>query len=155
MVKMPYERYDRIHIDAPPQVVFDVVNDVRIWPEIFPPCQKLEVLEESGRHRRIQIHARQRKVDASWRSVQRIDPDLLRIDFQQEPGSGPFALMQGWWEARPAVDGCELVLFHRFTMKAPLLRNPLGHLIVGQMFVGKSSMVELQAVKTRAEEQGV
>jgi aromatase len=151
---MRHETYNTVAIQADPELVFDIVHDVRRWPELFPPCRSVTVLEETPTLRRLEVTASSHGVRSSWRSEQRIDRGHLHIDFRQLPGKGPFSLMQGYWQVMPQERGAELLIFHRFTLRSRLLHSRLAHALVARAFVHHNSQVELEAIRQYAEGRG-
>jgi aromatase len=93
-----------VTIEAPTDVVYDIVADVRRWPYTFPPTIHAERTELAGRDERIRIWALANGEAKSWHSRRVLDPDRRRVSFRQEVSTPPVAAMSGEWILRP-LDG--------------------------------------------------
>ncbi|GIJ60418.1 aromatase/cyclase [Virgisporangium aurantiacum] len=93
-----------VTIEAPADVVYDIVADVGRWPYAFPPTLHAERVELVGRDERIRIWALANGEVKSWHSRRVLDPDRRRVSFRQEVPAAPVAAMSGEWILRP-LDG--------------------------------------------------
>ena len=103
-------------VQAPPDVLFDLVADVARWPVIFGPSLHAEVLEDDGHQQRFRLWALVNDEVATWTSRRTLDRPGRRIVFEQERSSPPVASMGGEWRVEARSGGVsELVLTHRFS----------------------------------------
>ncbi|RSM85673.1 cyclase [Kibdelosporangium aridum] len=91
-----------ITVDAPAAEVYRLLAEVENWPRLFPPSVYVDCIERDGNSERIRIWATANGEAKNWTSRRVLDPDALRITFQQEVSAPPVAQMSGTWviEAR-------------------------------------------------------
>jgi aromatase len=100
---------------APARVLYDLAADVTRWPAIFAPSVYAHHLERGDRTERFQLWAVVNGEVKTWTSRRSLDPDALRIRFDQEVSAAPIASMGGDWIFRERPDGTEIVLLHDFS----------------------------------------
>lgn len=111
-------QYSMVHtevVEAPPEVLYDLVADVTRWPVIFGPSLYVRHLERAPGTERFQLWARVNDEVKTWTSRRALDPDRLHISFEQERSEPPIASMGGEWHFTPLPGGrTEVVLGHHF-----------------------------------------
>lgn len=92
-----------------------VIAEVTRWPAIFAPTVHVELSERGGGRERFTIWAVVNGTVVSWTSRRTLDPDTLRITFEQEHATPPIRSMAGSWEFLDrGAEGCEVRLHHEF-----------------------------------------
>ncbi|MFE0465568.1 aromatase/cyclase [Kitasatospora sp. NPDC058965] len=101
---------------APPAALYALVADVTRWPAVFGPSVHVEVLERGEGWERFEIWAVVNGEVGSWVSRRTLDPQALRITFDQERSRAPIGSMGGEWLFQELPDGrTEIVLLHHFS----------------------------------------
>lgn len=137
-----------IKVQAPAEVVYQLIADAANWPQIFPPNVHVEYLERSGSHEQIQIWATANGEAKTWISRRNLDLAALRIEFRQERSTPPVGAMGGIWIIEPISDGESHVrLRHDYRAVDD---DPVKLDWIDQA-VDRNSQSELTALKTSAE----
>lgn len=103
-------------VDADVEFVYGLVENVSAWPTIFGPTIYVHPLERSGNRERFRIWATVDGTVACWTSVRTLDPENLRIGFEQESPFEPLTVAGGSWEFRATPQGgTEVMLHHHFS----------------------------------------
>ena len=101
---------------APPAALYALVADVTRWPAVFGPSVHVQILERGPGWERFEIWAVVNGEVGSWVSRRTLDPENLRITFDQERSRAPIGSMGGEWTFRELPDGrTEIVLLHHFS----------------------------------------
>ncbi|MFF0000817.1 aromatase/cyclase [Streptomyces avermitilis] len=103
---------------AAPQTVYALLADAARWPVNFSPTIHVEQLErpegKSGTER-IRIWALAGDAVKAWTSRRELNPEGLRISFQQEVSRPPVKSMSGAWTLEALPDGgTEITLDHSY-----------------------------------------
>lgn len=107
-------------VRAPAQRLYELVADVGRWPALLGPCILAQRVELFGADERIAIWASTNGEVKSWTSRRTLDPDGLRVTFEQERSAAPIAAMSGTWSFRPeGVDHTRMVMTHSFSATTP------------------------------------
>lgn len=137
-----------ITVAAPAAAVFDLIAEVRNWPRIFPPTIHVDHIEKQPGHERIRIWATANGEAKSWSSRRELEPEQLRVNFQQEVSAPPVASMGGAWVIEPLSDDTSRVrLLHEFRAVDDA---PEGLAWIEQA-VDRNSRSELAALKQNVE----
>jgi len=138
----------QIRIDAPATRVYQLIADVRQWPEIFPPTVHADCAGREGNSELIRIWATANGTAKTWTSRRQLDEDKLTIAFRQERSQHPVGGMGGQWLVEPLPgSGCLVRLLHDY-FAANDSQADLEW--IGQA-VDRNSAAELNALKTSAE----
>ncbi|MEU3950510.1 aromatase/cyclase [Streptomyces sp. NPDC029526] len=101
---------------APARALYELAADVRRWPAIFKPTVHVHHLERGPHTERFHLWAMVNGEVKSWVSRRKLDPEGLRIHFDQERSAPPVASMGGEWIFEPLPDGAtRITLLHDFT----------------------------------------
>jgi len=112
----PQRTVHSVVVAAPAESLYELVADVTRWPVIFEPSLHVRHLARSDREERFQLWALVNGDVKTWTSRRELDPEALRITFQQERSQAPVASMGGTWMFHPLSGGrTEMVLEHDFT----------------------------------------
>jgi ribosome-associated toxin RatA of RatAB toxin-antitoxin module len=141
-------------IAAPAQVVFVLAAHVEDWPRILPHYRWVHVLARRGENERTVEMAARRNVIGPiavplwWRSIQRLEPGLGRIEFEHV--AGITRGMHVAWQIDTIEGGAEASIHHHF---APAWPVPDGvvRLIVGEYFVNGVARRTLRRIAELAE----
>jgi ribosome-associated toxin RatA of RatAB toxin-antitoxin module len=104
--------------------LFEIVNDVRRYPEFLPWCKHAEVLEETDRQLTATLSLSGRGINETFTTLNTLIPDE-RISL--ELVSGPFRSLSGHWQFTPLGEtGCrvELNLTFQFGGVAQVFGGP-------------------------------
>ncbi|MEV4659276.1 aromatase/cyclase [Micromonospora sp. NPDC049301] len=112
----PYTTEHTSVVPGSPDLVYELVADVRRWPAVFGPTVHVEHLGHQGRQERFQLWALVNGEVKTWTSRRVLEPDAGRIRFEQERSQPPVASMGGEWlfQALPG-ERTKVVLRHHFT----------------------------------------
>lgn len=147
-----------VTVDAPCQLVWDVLVDVEGYARIFPPTQEVTILEESPEHQIARLVVDVSGQTQSWVSRRDIDKSRRTIAYRQLEHAPMMGHMGGQWRALPVDDRTtQLVLTHDFRAA-----EPVDGLVAGKYpfdeaeelikaAVERNSVADLGAVKAESE----
>jgi ribosome-associated toxin RatA of RatAB toxin-antitoxin module len=141
-------------IAAPKGVVFELAARVEDWPRILPHYRWVRVLASWGETERTVEMAARRDVLGPlaiplwWRSIQRLEPERGRIEFEHV--AGVTRGMQVAWHIDAVDGGSEASIEHRFAPAWPV-PDGIVHLIVGEYFVNGVARRTLRRIAELAE----
>ncbi|MQY11636.1 putative polyketide cyclase [Streptomyces sp. RB5] len=95
-----------IVIDAPMDLVWELTNDLKSWPQLFSEYASVDVIEEDGREItfRLTMHPDEDGTVWSWVSKRVPDPVTRTVDAHRVE-TGPFEFMNIHWEYTDAASG--------------------------------------------------
>ncbi|MGI5330476.1 SRPBCC family protein [Actinomadura nitritigenes] len=95
-----------IHVDAPVELVWRTMNDVRRWPSLFTEYASIEVLHEEGTTVRFRLTMVPDPDGTVWSWVsERTWDDETRTSRAHRVETGPFEYMRIYWDFRPEGEG--------------------------------------------------
>lgn len=102
-----------------PERLFALVNAVERYPELFPWCRAVEVLERQPDMVAARLHVRASGVEFSFATRNTLDPPRhMRMTMIE----GPLRSLDGDWHFHPYGDGgCRIELVLEFEPKSRLL----------------------------------
>jgi aromatase len=106
-------------IAAPPDLVWNLTNDVASWPSLFSEYSTAEILRRDGDtvRFRLTMHPDADGNEWSWVSERTTSRSTMTVRAHRvEPGW--FAYMHILWSYRPTPDGVELRWIQDFEMRA-------------------------------------
>jgi len=137
-----------ISIDAPADVVYQIVADATAWPQRFAPTVQVEREDLGDGSERLRIWAVADLKVHSWTSRRELSPEDRVIRFRQEVSSAPVAAMGGTWRIMAAgARSSQLVLCHEF---AAINDDPAGVEWIRKV-TDRNSTTELSNIKALAE----
>jgi ribosome-associated toxin RatA of RatAB toxin-antitoxin module len=83
-----------IEVDAPPEIVFDVSNDMERWPDIMAGYRSVRIVGKEGHKVWFDI---ERVDDSSWRSWRVLRRDLMFAYAERHSPLHPFKFMHILW----------------------------------------------------------
>jgi len=110
-----------------PLQMYELVADVRRYPEFLPWCTSAEVLDEDGEHVTVKLGMGLGLARASFTTRNRLLPgtgmELQLVD-------GPFRVLEGQWVFSPIAEaGTRVMLELRFETS-----DPIGGMVLGPAF---------------------
>ena len=107
-----------ITIKAPMDLVWDMTNDVRSWPDLFSEYASAEILGDDGTTIRFRLTMHPDENGRQWSWVSERTPDPRTRTVRAHRGeTGPFEYMNIYWEYLPAGDGVAMRWVQEFHMK--------------------------------------
>ncbi|MGK5627234.1 aromatase/cyclase [Streptomyces sp. URMC 123] len=147
-----------VTVQAPVDLVWEVLVDVEGYARIFPPTQEAKILEESPRHQTVRLVVDVNGQIQSWVSRRDIDHERRVIRYLQLEHAPLIGHMGGDWRALPIDEGTtQLVLTHDFRPREPVDGKVAGKFSYAeadellQGAVERNSVADLGAVKEEAE----
>nr|ASA49567.1 cyclase [Actinoallomurus sp.] len=139
---------NKIVIDAPMDLVWDMTNDVANWPNLFTEYAKAEILDRQGDTVTFRLTMHPDPNGKVWSWVSQRTPDReTRTVTAHRIETGPFAYMNLRWEYREVEGGVEMRWIQAFTMKPDAHTDDAGmtdHL-------NKTTKEQMAIIKSRVE----
>jgi len=96
---------------GPATLVYGIIRDVSVWPDLFEPCVATAVIEESGPTQVVRVQALQEGRRVSWDSRRRYRDEMRRVDYELIVPMPFVEAMSGEWRVVPlAADRCLLTV---------------------------------------------
>lgn len=139
-------------INVPVDAVFELTNNVRLWPELFTEYASCEVLEEQENSVTFQLttHPDESGTQWSWNSTRWTDAARKSTHSERDPSSGPFQKMAiNWWYNPVGETATVMTWEQEFTMKpgAPFSDEHATHHLDSQ------TKIQQSIIKKRVEER--
>lgn len=141
-----------IIIEAAPQMVFESIVNVDIWPKIFKPCQSVTLETVKDGKQKMRISAKTFINTYEWNSIREIDYKRKKVKFKQLKPVFPIIKMSGTWEVRNFEERTKVTLVHDFSIHEK--NNSIFHLIevlIKKLYVDRNSEKELVGLKDYCE----
>ena len=139
---------NKIVIDAPMDLVWEMTNDVANWPNLFTEYASTEILERKGDTIRFRLTMHPDPGGRVWSWVSERTPDsTTRTVNAHRIETGPFTYMNLRWEYREVEGGVEMRWIQSFTMKPDAHTDDAGmtdHL-------NKTTREQMAVIKSRVE----
>nr|WP_167476513.1 aromatase/cyclase [Nocardia arthritidis] len=149
-----------VTVDAPLEVVWEILVDVEGYARIFPPTRAVEILEESPKHQIARLTVDVNGEVQSWVSRRDIDVTRRIISYRQLENAPLMGYMGGDWRALSIDESrTQLVLTHDFEPREPIDGKVDGRFTYEevdellQTAVERNSAADLGAVKEFAEKR--
>lgn len=138
-------------IDAPLDVVWERMNDVESWPDLFTEYAKAEILDRRGDtvEFRLTTHP-DPEYDGkvwTWVSERTVDPGSHSVKAHRIE-TGVFKYMNIEWYFEPEGDGTKMRWVQEFSMKPEAPANDEQ----ATDYMNKNTQVQMGAIKERLEE---
>ncbi|MBO8192099.1 SRPBCC family protein [Streptomyces oryzae] len=141
-----------IVIDAPMDLVWDMTNDLKSWPNLFSEYAAVEVLEENDSEHgreivfRLTMHPDEDGNAWSWVSKRVPDPAKRQVRAHRVE-TGPFEYMNIYWEYLPEGDGVKMRWVQDFHMKeaAPVTDDGMTE------HLNRNTAIQMKLIKEKIE----
>ncbi|WP_340377084.1 SRPBCC family protein [Streptomyces sp. SS7] len=135
-------------IDAPLDLVWDMTNDVRSWPNLFTEYAAIEVLHEEGSTVRFRLTMVPDPDGSVWSWVsERTSDRASRTVHAHRIETGPFEYMKINWEYSQEGDGVRMRWQQDFERKpdAPFTIEAITKRI------NENTLIQMAAIKSKIE----
>ncbi|GGJ24892.1 type II toxin-antitoxin system RatA family toxin [Neoroseomonas lacus] len=106
-----------------PEQMFDLVADVRRYPEFLPWCVGARVLSSTETVLIADLTIGFKMFRETFRSRVTLErPDHVHVTYE----TGPFRYLNNHWRFRPLPQGCEVEFFVDFEFKSRILQMAIG-----------------------------
>lgn len=147
---MPAHTDNEVVIDAPIDVVWEKMNDVENWTELFSEYAKAEILEREGNTVRFRLTTHpDPEYDGqvwTWVSERTVDPESHSVKAHRIE-TGPFEHMNIEWYFEPVDGGTKMRWVQDFSMK-PEAPADDEH---AQEYINKNTLEQMRVIKERIE----
>lgn len=138
-------------IDAPLDLVWDAMNDIENWPNLFSEYARAEVLDREGQTTRFRLTTHPDPDYEgqvwSWVSERTADP-LTHTSRAHRIETGPFEYMHIEWAFASTGTGTEMRWQQRFSMKPTAPANDEQ----ATEYLNRNSRAQMQVIKERLEQ---
>ena len=108
-------------INHKPENLFDLVADVKRYPEFLPWCLAARIRTQNEGELQADLIIGFQIFKEQFTSRVIIDRNMLKIDTTY--ADGPFKYLQNHWKFLPHPDGCEIDFYVDFEFKSRLLQT--------------------------------
>jgi aromatase len=137
-------------IDAPLDLVWETMNAVERWPELFTEYASAEILERNGDTVRFRLTTHPDPEHGgevwSWESERTIDP-ATHSSRAHRTERGPFEFMHIDWSFAAVDGGTEMRWRQQFAMKPEAPADDAGV----QEYLNRNTRIQMQVIKERLE----
>jgi ribosome-associated toxin RatA of RatAB toxin-antitoxin module len=145
-----------IHVDAPPERVFELAHDIARWPELLPHYRKVSIRSRNRGRVLAQMFAVRQvgrvAIPVTWRAEQWSDASDaadLRLHFRHV--RGVTRGMEVTWHIRPHGGGARVSIEHDFRRPLPVLGPEILPALVDRLFVRPIAGRTLASFRALAE----
>jgi aromatase len=137
-----------IVIDAPMDLVWDMTNDLKSWPQLFSEYASVEILEEEGREItfRLTMHPDEEGNVWSWVSRRVPDPGSRTVHAYRVE-TGPFEYMRLFWEYTQEDGGVRMRWVQDFHMKPEAPASDAGM----TEHLNRNTGIQMNLIKQKVE----
>lgn len=140
-----------IEVRAPAARVYALAQDVARWPERLPHYRFVTVLQDSGSERVAVMAARRDWIPVRWTALERLLPDVPRIEFTHL--SGWTAGMEVAWIFDAIPNGTRVTIAHDLsTLRLPCMQPKIIRDFVANFFIQPIASRTLARMKLLAED---
>jgi aromatase len=141
---------NEVVIAAPLDIVWEKMNDVESWPDLFSEYAKAEIIEREGNTVKFRLTTHpDPEYDGqvwTWVSERTIDPDTHTVKAHRIE-TGPFDHMDIEWYFEPADSGTKMRWVQDFSMKPEAPANDEQ----AQEYINKNTLEQMTVIKERIE----
>jgi len=149
---MPARTDNSIVIDAPLETVWELLNDVENWPNLFTEYAKAEILERNGNTMQFRLTTHpDPEYDGqvwTWVSERTVDPEAHSVKARRIE-TGPFEYMNIEWYFEPADGGTRIRWVQDFSMKPTAPADDEQ----AEKYMNERTAEQMSAIKGRIEER--
>jgi len=150
---MPAHTDNEVVIDAPLEVVWEKMNDVESWPNLFSEYAEAEILEREGNTVRFRLTTHpDPEYDGqvwSWVSERTVDPETHSVKAHRIE-TGPFDHMNIEWHFEAADGGTKMRWVQDFSMKPEAPSDDEQ----AQEYINRNTREQMRVLKERLEAGG-
>jgi aromatase len=147
---MPAHTDNSVDINAPLDVVWERMNDVESWPNLFSEYAKAEIIERDGNtiKFRLTTHPDPEYDNQvwTWVSERTVDPSSHSVKAHRIE-TGPFEYMNIEWYFEPVDGGTRMRWVQDFSMKATAPADDEQ----AQEYINRNTREQMQVIKERLE----
>jgi len=147
---VPGHTDNAIVIDAPRDAVWNAMNDIERWPELFSEYASAEILERDGDTVRFRLTTHPDPEHGgqvwSWVSERTADPANYRSRSSRIE-TGPFEYMRIEWSFDAVDAGTEMRWRQEFAMKPDAPADDAG----AEDYLNRNTRIQMQVIKDRLE----
>jgi aromatase len=147
---MPGHTDNAIVIDAPLEQVWNAMNDIENWPELFTEYSAAEILHRDGDTVRFRLttHPDSEHGGQVWSWVsERVTDHATYSSHSRRIETGPFEFMYIDWEFNEVEGGTEMRWRQHFAMKPSAPADDAG----ATDYLNRNTRIQMQAIKQRLE----
>jgi len=141
---------NEVVIAAPLDVVWDKMNDVEKWPDLFSEYAKAEILEQEGNTVKFRLTTHpDPEYDGkvwTWVSERTVDPESRTVKAHRIE-TGPFDHMDIEWYFESADGGTKMRWVQDFSMKPEAPADDAQ----AQEYINKNTREQMSVIKERIE----
>jgi ribosome-associated toxin RatA of RatAB toxin-antitoxin module len=134
--------------------IFELAAHLQDWPRILPHYWRMQVLEQSERHKVADFGAWRDfgwRFPCKWRARQELFPDEGRITFQHIQGITRGMWVE--WRLDKRDDHVHVTIDHALTYPVPLLGPLFAEFVVGRVFIHNIAGKTLRCFKEKVESE--
>jgi aromatase len=147
---MPAHTDNAVTINAPLDVVWEMMNDVENWPNLFSEYAKAEILEREGETIRFRLTTHPDPEYEgqvwSWVSERTVDPSTHTTKSRRIE-TGPFEYMDIEWYFEPVDGGTKMRWVQDFSMKPSAPANDEQ----AEDYINRNTREQMSVIKDRIE----
>nr|QXL90834.1 polyketide cyclase [Streptomyces sp.] len=137
-----------IVINAPVELIWDVINDVEGWPGLFSEYASVEVIERRGETVRFRLTMLPDDEGRQWSWISERTPDpATRTVRAHRVETGPFAFMDIFWEFTEADGGVRMRWVQDFHMKPDAPADDAAM----TKHINHNSAIQMELIRDRIE----
>jgi len=142
---------NEVFIAASAQRIFELASATERWPSILPHYRCVNILQEDGAQRTVEMFARRDFIPVYWVAQQWNDARQPHIRFRH---------VRGWtkgmdveWHFESLAGGTRVRIVHALDFQFPIAREFLGKHVIGNFFVHNIATKTLGCIKQLAERE--
>jgi aromatase len=147
---MPARTDNAVVINAPLDVVWEALNDVARWPELFSEYASIEILERDGDTVRFRLTTHPDEENGgqvwSWVSTRTADAATYTSKARRIE-TGPFKYMHIDWSFAAVPEGTRMRWVQEFSMKPEAPADDAG----AEDYINRNSRIQMAVIKERVE----
>ncbi len=106
-----------------PEQMYDIVADVRRYPEFLPWCAAARIIEQDDKQLIADMSIGFKMFRESFRSEVALErPHEVQVKYL----NGPFRYLNNTWKFNPHPQGCEVDFFVDFEFRSAILQGAIG-----------------------------
>lgn len=143
------ETRNEMYIASPADRIFSYAAATEKWPLYLPHYRRVNVLENDGRERLVEMSAWRDVIPVRWTARQWNDAATPSIRFHHVAGWTKG--MDVEWRFEPRGDGTMVSIIHALDFQFPVARDFFGKYVVAGFFVHDIASKTLRRMKELAE----